>query len=79
MTKKTDQRIQEMNIQAILANPPPAGPELPETPLFQTMDALRSRHGGLPAIQDRFYLWGLGLLVGAAVFGALFLMIHFPE
>ena len=78
MTHQTE-HTEEMSLQEILAKPPPSVRERRETPLFQTMDEPRVRHGYLPAARDRLYLWGGGLLIGSIVFGVLYLMILFLE
>ena len=79
MTQHTEQRLEEMGLREILAKPPPRVAERRETPLFQTMDELRVRHGNSPAAKDRLYLWGGGLVIGSIVFGILYLMILFLE
>jgi hypothetical protein len=50
-----------------------------ESPLFQSMDQLRTRHGNSPDTKDRIYFWGGGILIGAVIFGLLYLAIHLLE
>ncbi len=79
MTHQTTQSAGAAGSRETRAKPPPPVTGRVETPLFQSMDELQSRHGVSPAARERLYLWGGGLLLGALVFGALYLAILFLE
>jgi hypothetical protein len=79
MTDQTEQRKDERTPRETSAKPPPQAAGRRETVLFQTMDELHVRHGNTPSVQDRIYLWGGGLLIGALLFGMLYVMILFLE
>lgn len=78
MTHSTGQHVEHTGLRETLATPPPRT-ERVETPLFQTMDELRLRHGNHGAAKDRLYLWGGGFLIGSVLFGVLYLVIMFLE
>jgi hypothetical protein len=79
MTHKTEQYIEEMRGQEILAKPPPSVTEQEETPLFLIMDELLARQQNSASARNRLYLWGVGFLIGSMVFGLFYLMILFLE
>ena len=79
MTYQTEQRTHEMTPRETLEKPPPLTAKRRETPLFQTMDELKLRHGNTRRLKDRVYLWGGGFLIGSIVFGVLYLMILILE
>jgi len=80
MTRQTEQHQHEMPVVATSTKPPPLPTEgQAESRLFQSLDELRTEHGNRSSAKDLTYLVGGGLLLGAVVFGLLYLGILFLE
>ncbi|MCC7175350.1 MAG: hypothetical protein IT159_09150 [Bryobacterales bacterium] len=80
MTYETEERYEEMPVITTSSKPPPLTAErLADSRLFQGLDELRAERGLRPGTMDIVYLVGGGLLLGAAVFGLLYLGLLFLE
>lgn len=78
MTQSVERHAEQTGLRESFTKPAPRQERL-ETPLFQTMDELRLRHGNQGVAKDRLYLWGGGFLIGSVLFGVLYLVIMFLE